>query len=1555
MSGKLSINNITPRTLGASSESNNTAPTTGPKVKGKDGGRKVSELIGKFEKNSSEIPKSKGPPSRKNTPVVTRDRSVNVKASPMRETPSKGRVTPSKGPVKSGKSTSKQPLSKAPKDYNYKEYVQKFGSKTANLYEIENLGVKVPERSPVSSKEIFDHIMAKDTDNVIKTSWEAMKSNGKVDDVNLKAITDKIEEIMDEGFPFTEQQKTWINDTMAGKVIIARSTGDEDSADTPNAGGNESVLFVEPNTESVSKAMKEVVLSYFGADSLRNRIVGDGMEKVLAGLPKMPVLLMEMIAEPIKVGEGGPPTTPPIGIAMSTDKVEFTGGEDFHFVSISSAVGPGVNEGNGRVEVDETFVMQSSDGTPLLIYQQPSVKSERIRAVKDGEKITNQLQKNTTQQAYSPSLSREDVLSLVGSSDKIKTLNGGKTTEVEAVVSGSGQINFVQHRAIPDTRSEVKPTYVNTAKSETHSQSFSYTTVVPKSGDALVITDWSQVCFAETMKEAEALFDWKGGTQKLVIVRQPDGSNSHPAVNFGSYKKDGLNGKEPNPIPCLVVPNYSELLALKKNALAPDSPLVIDGQTQKAYVWTDKSFKPGEAILDGRISHHIGLETGVSKTGVAELVSKLKTTASRDMATLKGELEGIFESYDQEIQKLETLLTQNADTIHNSEGLKCQLQTTKDNFEAVKNAFNEIITGNPKYTFDEGTHARLLLVKFLESSLHGVEAFPKLIEAERSASRYLQALKGSPVDSPVFGDQIRNVKEGLTGPLTMRWKRFLTLAEQSGLSQKEISDFKGMMENLDKMGVTANWMSTVFDQKYAELLPPRDIKVNTPLAPKAKELLKALVKDYNDTAESLRTQQDLQKQLVDVERGMADFATPSKFEKAFANLKNIAAPFIDNDWPDDLNDSPLKKAVMTQTLGRLIEVFDSSIKTLKGSDMPPDQLVQTELRMLDSFLSLYESLFTKIDQPGQNINKKDSFIQGLRSDFEKLKTTLENETDPTVLDEQSRCAAKFNVNVCLYSSGHKEKPSNVEEFFTTIHQSLEEVRSGLMVGGSDYNIDMSPQMQNLLTAIPKLGMQSALKVPGVLVGRDINSQGVTYTYNMPVLDHGIKIRAHCTKPTEEHPQGQISLEIDFYAANSGDRLKNMAALANQFQFRTEPPALPPKKEVVWGENQMKAKFDLRDDLDIRRVTTLVNEICAYSLAENSTLETSRNFRALGYTVGTGNDPTSGAFPNKRKQVLNDFLNVALGTLTSTADQNGRIDYANHDFQVRLIPSGRPITFNDGARIQTLQLEQPRLGLDQVTYNNHKDQLRALVEKEVLQGSQKFGFHFKGKDHVIDLNRADLGLSPQDLKDLSLNPKKLGSLREQLTMAWDNAAFHIPGRDATRFRSSWTDFMYGPPMACSKNSKVPELDLWKAISNSGSKRGDLKEVDKAFERVLQKKYALQDLETRIAEHGTFASPSDKVALGRALQDYHRELCKCEVICSGYCGKQSDAQITIGQSNAHGKVLSLGQQTNLQRKSLENQMHVLGIQPDSLTSKEVRALPFSAHKGHYESLLIAHDIG
>lgn len=1517
-----------------------------PPQEGKVEGRSVKELKALFEPPASDTPTSTGLPAPQGTEVVRRERSVRV-------TPPLPLGLDTREPTKGPSTDTQVKVPANPEKTDYEKKVQQFGSKTANLYEIEKLGVKVPGRSPVSSEEVLAFLLEKDPDKVIETAWQTMQENKAVDAQSLEAITDKIEEIFDEGFPFTEDQLNWINVTMVGKVLIARSTGDEDSADTPNAGGNESVLFVEPTPASVGKAMKEVVLSYFGEESLRNRMVGENVESVLGKLPKMPVLLMEMIAEPIldpkRPDPGG---KPPIGIAMSTDKVEFTGGEGFHFVSISSAVGPGVNEGSGRVEVDETFVMQSSDGTPLLVYQKPAVKPERIRAVKEGEAVVHQLQKNSIQQAYGPSLSREQVTALVIDSNKIKSLNGGKTTEVEAVVDGEGKVNFVQQRPIPDVRSKLEPTYVGKDVAQGHAKTFSYTTVVPKSGDALVITDWSQVCFAETMKEAEAMFDWKGGSQKLVIVRRPDASNSHPAVNFGSYKTTGETGlKEPNPIPCLVVPEFGELLALKKSALSAQQPLVIDGQTQQAFVWTDTSFDPSTAVVKGRIAHHIGLDTGEVAKKAPELFDGLKTTPSAQMGTLKPALDKLLDDYGQRLGQLEAQLRDHPDTLHNVEGLTLQLQTTRGNFEAVKEAFGKVLEGDARHTFEPGSHARLLLVKFLESALHEVDHFPKLIEAESSASRYLQAIKGSPVKQPVFGSEVLAVKDGLTGPLMLRWKRFLTLAEQSGLSPTQINDFKAMMTELGRLGVTASWMSTVFDTRYAELMPTG--RSTTPVAPKAKQLLETLVREFTDTAPFLQKQQALQKQLDEVERGMADFASETRHAAAFIRLKGVVDAFTKDPWPTDLDDNPLKKAVQIQTLGRLVEVYDRSIKTLKGNPMNAPDLLKTELGMLDTFAGLFKSLFTGIQLPGHNPVSKLKYGQDLDLAFDKIKKDVAKTAPERLLESQMICKPEFNVLVCLYSTQGKVMPGNVEEMFTTLHQNLEEIRSGLMVGGDDYAVDLPEPMHKLLSAVPKLAMQTASNVPTQLVGKEITSSGVTYVYNMPVLDHGIKVKATCEKPTETHPQGRTMLEVDFYASNEGGRLQQMATLANLFRFGSEPVDDPGRREVTWGDKQMKARFEIRGDEDIGRVTTLINNLCAYSLAPNRDIGGPKNSRALPVLVGRTADPTSGEFPSQRIGSLNDALNVAFGSVVGKPGGSGPVVLGSTDYKVELVPS-KTLTFNDGVRDHVLRLDQPSLGLDPSVFNPHADELRRLVGDEVMVGSLKFSFESKGKRYVLDLNRADLGLDAAALKSLSLAPKNLARLGSHLKAAWENALFRVPRLPSTQFGAMWAEALFGPAWDGSKGNPMGELALWKQASAVEGKRGPLVEVDKALERVIEKKRALQDVEARLAQLGSFATADDKLALKRALGAYHQELMKCEGVCSGYIGMQHDVEAPFDPRNAFGRVKSLGQQAMVQRRSIENQMQLLGMTPVRLTAVESGKLPFSATRGHFPGYRPGADI-
>ena len=78
--------------------------------------------------------------------------------------------------------------------------------------------------------------------------------------------------------------------------LMVRSTGKEDTAELANAGGNETIANVAPTSKEVLLAVRDVIISYFGEKSLKQRLMAKDLT-VFTGMAFTPVLLQRMIGE----------------------------------------------------------------------------------------------------------------------------------------------------------------------------------------------------------------------------------------------------------------------------------------------------------------------------------------------------------------------------------------------------------------------------------------------------------------------------------------------------------------------------------------------------------------------------------------------------------------------------------------------------------------------------------------------------------------------------------------------------------------------------------------------------------------------------------------------------------------------------------------------------------------------------------------------------------------------------------------------------------------------------------------------------------------------------------------------------------------------------------------------------------------------------------------------------------------------------------------------------------------------------------------------------------
>ncbi|MFI4919390.1 MAG: PEP/pyruvate-binding domain-containing protein [Legionellales bacterium] len=186
-----------------------------------------------------------------------------------------------------------------------KEHAASIGNKAANLQELKKIApAHIPHFCPLSDAVIQAHL------NKHAAHWTSLWREFQTAQGNEKSaicataipILHSLRELITSSFslnPIDNPEILVFLESMQRNhaSLMVRSTGEEDSIDLANPGGNESVAAVAPNIAAVSTAMGRVVASYFSEKSLKQRLLSSVSDITKAVF--VPVLLQQMIGEPL--------------------------------------------------------------------------------------------------------------------------------------------------------------------------------------------------------------------------------------------------------------------------------------------------------------------------------------------------------------------------------------------------------------------------------------------------------------------------------------------------------------------------------------------------------------------------------------------------------------------------------------------------------------------------------------------------------------------------------------------------------------------------------------------------------------------------------------------------------------------------------------------------------------------------------------------------------------------------------------------------------------------------------------------------------------------------------------------------------------------------------------------------------------------------------------------------------------------------------------------------------------------------------------------------------
>lgn len=372
-------------------------------------------------------------------------------------------------------------------------------------------------------------------------------------------------------FTFTQDEKKFIARlAQEGHYLMVRSTGIEDSVAFANAGANVSKAYIQPEPEEaieLQQAMGEVVASYVTLHSLKNRLANG---QVLDTQIFIPVLVQELVGEPLNSTETDPTKIPVSGVAYTTNKQL----SDYHLkiTEINAAYGHGEGIVSNKVLTDRYYIVPSlNQKNALLIIPQIYSKEERLIPVNhDNQSIELELIENPLNLRAQCALTNDQLQRLYNALKHIEN-HYQSPMDVEFVVKEK-KIYVVQAR--PAMGKSITASYLDIEGIEKNKPKnfikIYLERLVPSNLSVITITNPEEILIAHTLDDADQ--DPRSSSVKAVIARTWASPLSHAAVNFMGHG-----------IPCFYSQDLTQIKQLLSQ-LSEDNPLYIDTQQSLAII-----------------------------------------------------------------------------------------------------------------------------------------------------------------------------------------------------------------------------------------------------------------------------------------------------------------------------------------------------------------------------------------------------------------------------------------------------------------------------------------------------------------------------------------------------------------------------------------------------------------------------------------------------------------------------------------------------------------------------------------------------------------------------------------------------------------------------------------------------------------------------------------------------------------------------------------------------------------------------------------------------------
>jgi len=992
--------------------------------------------------------------------------------------------------------------------------VEGYGYKKANLDQTTELckesfgpyNIKVPIYSGISSQAIQQLLQQNGLDlgacwqQIIKTHFstaaareEALRSKKFPEEflTDCASLSNQITEIFTKlsNEPIDSLNKLFSAnnlDDLLAKVreqkerLMVRSTGSkEDTKELANAGGNTSVPNVDTTIKDVLLSMGEVVSSYIGKKSLKQRL-GAADPSLFDPIASTPVLLQRMI------GEKDPQALPKCGVMFTEDSEStFRSEKTSGITHIQSAYGHNEAVVTGLIPVDSYHVNDKHDIIPVLkpktYRMMPTEQSGQLQLVANDPSVVND-----------SSLSKDAIDTLKNFAERLEQFYGGPM-DVEFVVDEKEKtVYIVQARPLVRQKEAVKPSYIADIKKIEGAEVLKGSTIIG-AGGALLLVKTSQLIVAQSLSEANILYDECENKPAIegVIIGRMSNATSHWSTVFREAKMPVIYMDQLQQVEGWLEDEDAHILLSPQQGLVAKIPsemnlqelyesnAVVEGWIDypaPPFISTSLQFQPDNKLTDEAIKALYPALTKVEKWHVFQ--------AKAAKIPLQNLFDSIRDSKGEPLQiALATLLYQFKSALERySKSLPLDA-TTKQRIDTLQRyalaLAKDIIDKGDCEPHEESYCRKLLPIHFLHALVYSQQSSDEVVDGH---SLKTVALKGL-AQEQVMAQQLE--KEGIqlkhpyslsllclgqaafTSDLAKLYRDRIVKLDAQG-PPETLAALARMVVKMNKLDMLVSWLNISFVQNSDFSQHVMNFEEQLPF--------------FEDITQKRETVNAI---------NVAAFGQAKSFDTQWRVLKNqVLAPIKKAEFAAAYKQAGTSgKLAALALMNSVVNHFDLAIKELEGSS---EYALEKKLELFQTMLKEYLDLAQTWEKTFKIVDDA-----SMSTVFEATYKAVHKEK---LTEEDLRFSHDFDVIAYTSISGYMKywgyqgHPTTLEDGFSVIHQEL-------LIMLNKLNKAAIPENLSLPSLIQKAQTQLML---GKKTGMEFNARGVSLYSTEPLRTHGMQ-------------------------------------------------------------------------------------------------------------------------------------------------------------------------------------------------------------------------------------------------------------------------------------------------------------------------------------------------------------------------------------------------------------------------------------------------------------------